>query len=203
MTRRAFLSASILAAAQPSPIHVPVRIISNRHAHCDPERLRIFWWRIWPDALRMFASGGIRIDFTHQEGEVQHYPGGRPLIKGLAPGVVNIVVTDSIPLLWDGGRGLAGITTQYDGYHLSMISVAHAHGNAVPFISVNTVVHELLHVLLMDVYQRNGSSLSSAGRELRIDVVGTRLWLFHDGAEIRRSAAVYLERLKKQVRTAG
>ena len=114
------------------------------------------------------------------------------MFKGLAHGASNLVVTDYVPLQWDQARGLAGLTTQYDGYHVCIVAMRHAHGNQVPFFSVNTYVHELLHVLLGDIFATKPAGAAGSQRELRVDWYATRLWLFGDGAEIRRSAEEYL-----------
>jgi hypothetical protein len=106
---------------------------------------------------------------------------------GADPAAVNMVVTDEIPLLWDNGRGLAGISTHYDGYDLCLIALNNAHGNQVPFFSVNTCVHELLHVLLGDVYGRHPSGAAGQWREMRVDAYATRLWLFGDGRAVREA----------------
>ena len=77
-----------------------------------------------------------------------------------------------------------------------MVALQYAHGNQVPFLSVNTCVHELSHVLLQDIFVSQPKLLQTAGREVRIDWYATRLWLFHDGAAIRESAQAYLDRLQ-------
>jgi len=41
-------------------------------------------------------------------------------------------------------------------------------------------------------------NLQTGERELRADSYATRLWLFHDGAAIRKSAAEYLARLRSE-----
>jgi hypothetical protein len=77
-----------------------------------------------------------------------------------------------------------------------MIALWYAHGNQVPFLSVNTCVHELLHALLQDIFVSRPKWFDSREREMRIDWCATRLWLFHDGASIRDSAQAYLARLR-------
>ena len=120
----------------------------------------------------------------------------RPVFKGLEHGVINVVVTDYIPLEWDKARGLAGLTTQYDGFHLCLIALRHAHGHQIPYLSLNTCVHELLHVLMLDIFDLRPKGTTGDQREWRIDWYATQLWLFHDGAEIRKSAGEYLRRMK-------
>jgi len=51
-------------------------------------------------------------------------------------------------------------------------------------------------VLLQDIFEIHPQGLPGYEREFRIDWYATRLWLFHDGAAIRKSAEVYLERLR-------
>lgn len=166
---------------------VPVRRVSD-------SRVKVSVEPIWPEAIRDFASGGIALQVTDVPGEVGRAPSGRPVFKGLAHGVINLVVTEYIPLEWDSARGLGGLTTQYDGYHLCVIAMKHAHGNQAPFVSVNTCVHELLHVLLHDIYTPRPSGWAGRQREWRVDWYATRLWLFGDGAAIRASAKEYLRR---------
>src|SRR6185436_19635253 len=96
-------------------------------------------------------------------------------------GVINFVITDRLPTQWDNGRALSGVTTLYRGYHVCMIALNHAHCHELPFVSVNTCLHELLHVLLLDVFDPRPSGLPGHARELRIDFYATLLWLFHNG----------------------
>lgn len=115
---------------------------------------------------------------------------------GLRRGVINLVLTGHIPMHWDRGRARAGVTTAYDGYHICLIALSYAHGNQVPFMKVNTCVHELLHALLQDILITRPTWSQAKGRELRTDWYATRLWLFRDGAAIRESARQYLSRLR-------
>jgi hypothetical protein len=80
-----------------------------------------------------------------------------------------------------------------------MVALRYAHGNQIPFLSVNTCVHELLHVLLQDILISRLKWFQGGGHELRIDWYATWLWLFHDGATIRKSAQAYLDRLPSGV----
>jgi hypothetical protein len=128
--------------------------------------------------------------------EVRHTAGDRPIFIGLRRGVINLVFTELLPMYWDNGRALAGVTTIYDGYHVCMVALRYAHGNQVPCFSVNTCVHELLHALLQDIFVSRPKWYQSGEREFRIDCCATWLWLFHDGAAIRKSGQVYLNRLR-------
>jgi hypothetical protein len=98
-------------------------------------------------------------------------------------------------MYWDNGRALSGATTLDRGYCLSLIALRYAHGDQVPFISVNTCVHEILHALLLDIFVTRPSAYQSVEREYRVDAYATGLWIFHDGAAIRRSAQTFLDRL--------
>jgi len=167
----------------------------DSRARCTPEELRYFWSHIWPQAFRDFTRGGITLQTTDSTGEVKRSPGDKPIFVGLRRGVLNLVLTDFIPMKWDAGRSSAGVTTIYEGYHLCLIALRHAHGDQVPFLSVNTCVHELLHALLQDVFVTHPNWYQSGSREFRIDWFATRLALFHDGAAVRQSAQAYLTRL--------
>jgi hypothetical protein len=180
------------------PVIVPVHHIVDSRAKWRREQLPRFWSHIWPEAVQDFASCGILLESALRPGEVRRSPGGRPIFVGLTRGVINFVITDHIPIQWDRGRGLTAVTTRYDGCHVCMVALQRAHGHQVPFLSVNTCVHELLHALLQDIYEVRPKGSAGAAREFRIDVYATRLWLFRDGAAIRNAARSYVERLRSE-----
>jgi hypothetical protein len=199
MTRRQFISTAGTAAVArgaAAPLIIPVRRVMDSRAKCTPAQLSRFASSIWPEAVRDFQQIGIELQGEQVTGEVRRSPGDRPVFTGLDHGVINFVITDLIPMRWAQGQGLAGVSTQYDGYQLSMIALDYAHGHQIPFVSVNTCVHELLHVLLQDIFELRPKGLAGYDREIRIDSYATRLWLFHDGAAIRAAAQAYL--LRKQ-----
>ena len=138
-----------------------------------------------------------------QAGEVLQHPSGRPLFRCLDRSMINVVLTDRVPLDWDKGRSLAGVSVLYEGFCLCVISMNEAHGNQIPFLSLNTVVHELLHVLLQDVFTDRTSVIHGQGAEARVDLYATRLWLFGDGAPVRESGRRCLERLRGMPQEAG
>ncbi len=199
MTRRGFLP--LLAAATPSvraaraTLVLPIHHILDRNAKCRAHHVRDFWNSIWPQAAADLFHCGIGISLTSTEGEVARPPSRQPIITGLRPRALNFVVTDRIPVQWDHGRALSGVTTLYRGYHLCMAAVTHAHGHRIPFVATNTVTHELLHALLMDILENRPAGLWGQARELRVDAIATRLWLFNDGSAMREPATKYLERL--------
>jgi hypothetical protein len=172
---------------------LPLRRIVDGRATPSPDQSRRWTSVIWPEALRNFASGGIQFQVTEAAGEIKRSPSGRPIFTGLERNVINLVVTAHVP---EDYAALAGVTTRYEGYHLCVIALSDAHPNQVPYFSVNTCVHELLHLLLQDVYLQRPKWYQTGEREFRIDWYATRLWLFHDGAAIRDSAARYLDRLR-------
>jgi hypothetical protein len=200
MTRRDFLWATALAgtAAQP-PVILPIHRVMDSRMHSEFETVYQFWRRIWPEAVRDFGRGGIQLHTTDAKGEIKRSPGDRPVFVGLQRGMINMVLTDHVPMKWDLGRGLSGVTAIWEGYHLCVIALDYAHGDQVPFLSVNTCVHELLHALLLDVYLSDPSWYQTGTREARIDWYATQLWVFHNGRTVRDSARVYLERLRRQV----
>lgn len=199
MTRRSFctLAPTVLAAATaPAPVVVPVSLVLDGKAKLTPEVKEQFWSSLWPQAVQGFAAGGVRLECRNVTGEVLRPPGRQPVVSGLDPATLNIVLTGTIPMEWDSGRSLSGVTLRYRGRHLCMISLYRAHGHLIPLVSVNTCVHEILHALMLDIFELNPLGVAGAGREFRIDYLATRLWLFHDGAEIRNSAQVYVQKLR-------
>ncbi len=197
MTRRDFVRTALaVTAASPTPLIIPMHRVTDAVGKYRPEQFHRFWSDIWPEAVRDFQRAGIQFQTTDGPGKILRSPGGRPIFYGLERGVINLVLTDHLPSDWDGGRALAGVTAQYNGYHLCLIALRYAHGHQIPFLAVNTCVHELLHALLLDIFVPHPKWFQAGGREVRIDTYATRLWLFHDGAEIRRSAQVFLERLR-------
>lgn len=203
MTRRDLLHSAIgatgVARSAERPLIVPVHRVTDRRAQCTAEEYRQFWWRIWPEAVRDFGRCGMHLQCTDESGEIRRSPGGRPIFVGLQPGVVNLVLTDHIPMDWDNGRALAGVTTLQEGYCLCVIALRYAHGHRIPFLATNTCVHEMLHALLQDIFFRRPSWFQVGERESRIDWYATRLWLFRDCAGIRQSAAVCLKRLQSAI----
>lgn len=193
MTRRGLLFH--LARAEPTLI-VPVRRILDASARIPPAALRRFDESVWQQAIDTFASCDIFVRTVPKAGDIWRPPFREPVISGLERGAVNVVITDRIPMQWDQGRGLAGVTALYRGFHLAMVSVAHATRNMVPFVTVNTCVHELLHVLTADIFEQRPRGVPGQSREARIDALATRMWLFRDGSGVRSDARRYLARLR-------
>lgn len=193
MTRRELVAAFAgLALRGETGLTVPVRLIFDRRAKGD---FGAFREGVWAEAVGSFARCGIRLEWVEAREEMGLLPSGRPRIQGLEHGRVNVVVTDLIPMQWDKAQGLAGVTTQYDGYHLCLVAMRHAHGHQIPFVSTNTCVHELLHVLMGDVFELRPKGWAGAQREWRIDSLATRMWLFGEGEEVRAAVRGYLGRM--------
>jgi hypothetical protein len=198
MTRREWLGAAIFAAAARhrfTPLAIPIHRVIDAGARCPPDTLHQFWSKVWPEAMVEFGRGGIQLQVEDGPGEMRHTAGGHPVFHGLRRGVLNLVLTDNIPANWDGGRALAGVTLLYDGYPLSLIAMRFAHGNQFPYFSVNTIVHELLHALLGDIFVPHPNWYQPATREWRADSQATNLWLFHQSASIRAAAEASLKRI--------
>jgi hypothetical protein len=175
---------------------IPVRVVWDRRTTYRLERRHRFREQIWREAARDFQRAGIEFRLTECVGEIRRSPGGRPIFTKLEHGVVNMVVTDRVPLAWDGGRALEGVSTCRGRYHLCVIAHDYAHAHQIPMLSVNTCVHELLHLILQDVYEQPPGSVQREARELRIDWYATRLWLLHDGGDLRERVAAFVERLR-------
>src|SRR5215472_6202406 len=185
-TRREFLFLPA-AFARPAvqPLSVPVRLVIDTNANWTWKQIGNFWRGIWPEAIAGFSRCGLRLESTTGIGQVERPPHRQPVINGLIPGVLNLVVTDHIPAIWDPGMSLAGVTGRYRGYHLCMIALAEAHGNQIPFLAVNTCVHEILHALMHDILESRPDGVRGQAREFRIDWYATCLWLFHTGPGVR------------------
>jgi hypothetical protein len=203
MTRRELFvvtgSAGALYATSQILLTIPVHHVVDNRAKYTSEELQYFSSRIWVEAARDFQRCGIHLERVLRAGEIRRSPSGDPIFTGLDQSAVNLVLTDHIPLNWDNGRGAAGVAARYQGYDLCVISIKSAHCHQVPFISVNTCVHEMLHVLLRDISQNRPNGLEGDFREARIDWLATRLWLFRDGAAIRRAANAYVDRLHSRL----
>ncbi len=195
MTRREFAIAAVAGVAPAGRVTVPVHRIVDAKARFAPGALERFWRSLWPEAVRDFGRGGIALAATDGPGEMQITAADRPLFTGLRRGSLNLLVTDRLPLYWDNARLLPGATTLDRGFALSAIALRYAHGDRTPFLSVNTCVHEMLHALLLDIFIKRPSAYESARREYRIDWFATRMWLFHDGAAVRRDAREFLRRI--------
>lgn len=200
MTRRDFVWTAAIptgaASAAELPLIVPVHRVMDARAKCTPDQLRRFWRSIWPEAFRDFSACGIRLQTSDATGEIRRSASDKPLFSGLKRGVINLLLTDHLPLYWDNGRALPGVSTIHEGYHLCVIALRYAHGHQVPFISINTCVHELLHALMQDIFVSRPKWFQTGRRELRIDSYATGMWLFRDGAAIRKSAQEYVDRLR-------
>jgi hypothetical protein len=197
--RRDFLcSVAAAGASLPArtPLVVPIRRIMDRRATCTADEYHRFWGNVWPECFRTFAQCGIQLQTSDATGEIKLSPAGRPNFEGTERGVINLILTDRLPADWDNARSLAGATTVHEGYHLSVIALKYAHGNRIPYLSLNTCVHELLHALLQDVFVSNPKWYQSGSREFRDDCYCTEMWLFHEGTAVRRSAQAYLARLR-------
>jgi len=194
MTRRDFVwTVAVGASAGQATVTIPLRRVMDSRAKCTPEQLRRFSSVIWPEAIRDLNACGIQFQMSEGTGEIKRSPSDKPVFTGLDRGALNVVITDRIPLDY---RSLAGVTTLWQGYHLCVIALSAAHGHQVPFLSTNTCLHEMLHALLLDIFLSQPKWYQTGERELRVDWYATRLWLFHDGVEVRRSAEGYLARLR-------
>ena len=142
-------------------------------------QLHHFWSNIWPEAVRDFSQGGIDLQTSDGPGEIRRSPGDKPIFIGLRRGVINLVLTDHLPLYWDNGRALAGVTALSGGYPVCMIALR----------SISSSGH----------LRKPPEVVPVRRTEFRVNWYATCLWLFHDGAAIRESAQVCLDRLRSAV----
>jgi hypothetical protein len=201
MTRRELfpmlLALPAVSRAAAARVRVPVQVLMDAKAK-DPQRvLNRFWWHVWPEAIRDFGRCGIHLDTTFRTGEIWRPSGRPPVIVGMERGVLNLVLTDQIPVEWDGGRGLSGATTMYRGFPVCMLALWSSHTHQVPFLSVNTCVHEMLHAFLGDIFENRPRGFRGQMREARIDWYATRLWLFRDPGPIAGATRQYLARVQR------
>ena len=198
MTRRHFLAlpaAGAWVGRLEAPVTVPVHVIQDVKA-LRPDSLHDFLWRLWPDTVSEFAHCGVQFRTTFSSGAVERPPYREPVITPLEEHAVNLAVTDRIPSYWDNGRNLSGITKLHRGYHLCVIAMATAHGNAIPLFALNTCVHELLHAIMGDIFETQAGGVARQARESRIDWLATQMWLLHSGGPVRQAAAKYVARLQ-------
>jgi hypothetical protein len=208
MTRRKAIGATVAAAAGRASgaagrLEIPLVRILDKYAQSNSGRRTRFLTEIWKEAEQVFASAGMSLRTVDRVGEVLQYPSGRPRFRCLERGIINVVLTDRVPLDWDKGRSLAGVSAMYEGFCICVISMNEAHGNQIPFISVNTIAHELLHVLLQDVFRDRTSVFHGQSSEARVDLHATRLWLFGRDETVRESTQVCLQRLRSMPHDTG
>src|ERR1044072_8929524 len=86
ISRRALVGAvAVAASAAEAPVVVPVRRLVDGHAKGAPEDLARFWRSIWPEAVRDFDEGGVRLQITDAPGEIKRTAADRPVFVGLEP----------------------------------------------------------------------------------------------------------------------
>lgn len=81
----------------------------DERAKLTAQQLRRFSSDIWPEAVRDFGRCGMQLQARDAGGEIGRTAGDRPVFKGFERGainmVINMVLTDRIPMYWDNGRG--------------------------------------------------------------------------------------------------
>jgi len=203
MTRREFFQIAAAAAvpalppaAVPARVTVPIRLIFDSRVKWRAGRLHYFWWSLWRQTVRDFESCGVHLEVIEGVGDIWRPYRREPVISGLDANALNVVVTDTLPILWDRGLALCGVTMTYRGFHLCVIALERAHTNEVPLLSLNTCNHEILHALLGDVFERRPKGVAGQAREFRIDCYATLAWLFPYAGAIRKAAYIYVNRLR-------
>src|SRR5688572_14554156 len=102
MTRRRFVFAtsSVALCGAPQTLDIPVHLIFDSRANLNAAQLGRFS-TIWTEAVRDLARCGIKVRSTRANSEIRRSPSGAPVFVGLAPNVINMVVTSRIPTQWD------------------------------------------------------------------------------------------------------
>lgn len=200
LSRRRWLGAALCAPPlSPSAalsVEVPILELLDIHGLPGKGELQRFRSSVWEEAVRTFRASGVHLRPVTRLGELLRYPSGRPRFLGLERRMLNVVLTATVPLDWDSGRSLSGVTTIYEGYHISVIALKNAHANRVPLLVLNTVVHELLHAFRGDIFVRRTGLLRGEDREAAVDWQATRLWLFGGSSAVQQSARDYVRRLR-------
>ena len=187
-----------LAKAATPPLVLPIRQIIDAKAQFAPGQIQRVWFEVWAEAVRDLTACGIQVDRSQGAGDIWRPPGREPVISGLTSNALNLVITGRVPVWWDNGRGLNGVTLRYRGYHVCVIALAHAHRHRIPLVAVNTCLHELLHALLLDIYESRPAGAAGEAREFRIDWHATRMWLMGADTTVRESAKRYLDLLRAE-----
>jgi len=201
LSRRVLLGgtfARLPAIASESRVVLNIAFVQDAHAHFKPGSLDRFWREIWPEAAIALGRCGISLQTTWRTGEIRRSASSALHFTELVPHAINVVLTDHFPLVWDNGRALNGVATRYEGYTLCALALDYAHANRIPFLSVNTCLHELIHVLAGDINQRRSTQVFFGGqaRESRVDVLATGLWLFGAGrGTVREQARAFTARV--------
>lgn len=199
LTRRQLLGTGLwaraIACSSTDLVEIPVLRVMDKNAILTAAELQRFSATVWDEAVRLFRLCEVSLPSAQRIGEIRQYPSGRPRFIGLERQMLNVVLTDTIPLDWDNGRSLCGVTTIYEGYHVCAISLKNAYPNRLPFLAVNTVVHELLHIIQGDIFVRRSGLLNGADREAAVDWLATRLWLLGAAPGVKQSAREYVHRL--------
>lgn len=178
---------------------MPVLRLLDKNARSNAAQVRQFYSMVWDQADRDFRQCGVMLQTVERTCEIRKHVSGHPRFEDLDRSMVNVVLTDSIPLDWDNGRGLAGVATIYEGCHLCVIAMNYAHPHRIPLVAVNTLVHELLHIFFQDIFVARGGLIHSQTHEFRVDWYATRLWLFGASDVVRESTAEYLARRNRVI----
>lgn len=89
------------ASAAAPPLTIPINQVIDSRIQWGEEKTERLWSRIWLEAVRDFGYCGIDLQSKSRTAEVGRSPSGQPEIDGLEPRMINLVVTDHIPLGWD------------------------------------------------------------------------------------------------------
>lgn len=181
-----------------SPVRLPVVILRDANAKLSGTLLRRFDNSLWPEAAWMYSRAGVWFEVRRGEARMDRPPYREPAITGLQARRINLLLTSRAPHAWDGGRGWSGVSLLYRGRVLCLVALEHANGNLIPWLSLNTVAHELMHAISGDVFAPQPGGFRVVRREAAVDSALTRLWLFGSEPGVRGDAMRLLGRLELQ-----
>src|SRR5258708_5391571 len=99
MTRRDLVQALALVVPAPEThLEITIRRVMDKYARSSPAQIRSFLSAVWNEAVRDFARGSITLRIVESEGEVLRHPSGRPSFKCLDRSMINVVLTDRVPV---------------------------------------------------------------------------------------------------------
>jgi hypothetical protein len=134
------------------------------------------WFRncLLPEALLDLTKAGVAPIVRWGGGWIERKEADA-LFHGVVPKAVNVFVTPWVPLCWDKGMGLCGLSGIAAGTDTVIVSTANAHRHLVPYLATNTLLHEFGHVLRGDLHRKNTNGWGEQMDELAVDRTVTHL----------------------------
>jgi hypothetical protein len=155
--------------SQKASINLPIVVhIDRRGSQIRTTHVRWFWECLLREAEHDLIHAGVRITSTVGQGWIERGDIDA-FFHGVQPEAINVYVTHWIPLCWDLGRGLCGLSGLAGATEVIVVSAENAHRHIVPYLATNTLAHEIGHVLRGDLRLRNPGGWEEQQRELSLD----------------------------------